>query len=39
MRTTLVLTTGGVSTGEEDHVKAAWKAFGSLVLWRMAIKP
>ena len=35
----LILTTGGVSTGEEDHVKAAVESVGSLVLWRMAIKP
>jgi molybdopterin molybdotransferase len=35
----LVLTTGGVSTGEEDHVKAAVESVGRLVLWRMAIKP
>src|SRR3954469_15544781 len=35
----LILTTGGVSTGEEDHVKAAVESIGSLVLWRMAIKP
>jgi molybdopterin molybdotransferase len=35
----LILTTGGVSTGEEDHVKAAVESAGSLVLWRMAIKP
>ena len=35
----LVLTTGGVSTGEEDHVKAAVESVGKLVLWRMAIKP
>lgn len=35
----LLLTTGGVSTGEEDHVKAAVENAGSLVLWRMAIKP
>jgi molybdopterin molybdotransferase len=35
----LVLTSGGVSTGEEDHVKAAVEAVGRLVLWRMAIKP
>ncbi len=35
----LVLTSGGVSTGEEDHVKAAVEGIGSLVLWRMAIKP
>ncbi len=35
----LILTTGGVSTGEEDHVKAAVESAGKLVLWRMAIKP
>ncbi len=35
----LVLTTGGVSTGEEDHVKAGVESVGTLVLWRMAIKP
>jgi molybdopterin molybdotransferase len=35
----LILTTGGVSTGEEDHVKAGVERVGTLVLWRMAIKP
>lgn len=35
----LILTSGGVSTGEEDHVKAAVESVGSMVLWRMAIKP
>ncbi len=35
----LILTTGGVSTGEEDHVRAGVESVGSLVLWRMAIKP
>jgi molybdopterin molybdotransferase len=35
----LILTSGGVSTGDEDHVKAAVESVGSLVLWRMAIKP
>jgi molybdopterin molybdotransferase len=35
----LLLTSGGVSTGDEDHVKAAVESVGSLVLWRMAIKP
>lgn len=35
----LLVTTGGVSTGEEDHVKASVESVGSLVLWRMAIKP
>jgi molybdopterin molybdotransferase len=35
----LILTTGGVSTGEEDHVRASVESVGRLVLWRMAIKP
>jgi molybdopterin molybdotransferase len=35
----LILTSGGVSTGEEDHVKAAVEAAGSLFFWRLAIKP
>jgi molybdopterin molybdotransferase len=35
----LILTTGGVSTGEEDHVKSSVESVGRLVLWRMAIKP
>ncbi len=35
----LILTSGGVSTGEADHVKAAVEQVGKLVLWRLAIKP
>jgi molybdopterin molybdotransferase len=35
----LILTSGGVSTGEEDHVKAAIEALGKLDFWRVAIKP
>lgn len=35
----LILTSGGVSTGEEDHVKAAVEACGALHFWRLAIKP
>lgn len=35
----LILTSGGVSAGEEDHVKAAVEAVGSLVFWRLAIRP
>jgi molybdopterin molybdotransferase len=35
----LLLTSGGVSTGEADHVKAAIEAGGKLVFWRLAIKP
>jgi molybdopterin molybdotransferase len=35
----LVLTSGGVSTGEADHVRSAVERIGSLVFWRVAIKP
>lgn len=35
----LILTSGGVSVGEEDHVKPAVEALGSLALWQIAIKP
>ena len=35
----LVLTSGGVSVGEEDHVKPAVQALGGLDLWQIAIKP
>ena len=35
----LLITSGGVSTGEEDHVKAAVEALGSIHVWRLAIKP
>lgn len=35
----LVLTSGGVSTGEADHVRNAVEAIGKLVFWRVAIKP
>ena len=35
----LMLTSGGVSTGEEDHVRAAVESAGALVFWRVAIKP
>ncbi|MCX7374029.1 MAG: molybdopterin molybdotransferase MoeA [Alphaproteobacteria bacterium] len=35
----LLLTSGGVSTGEEDHVRAAIEAAGRLVFWRLAVKP
>jgi molybdopterin molybdotransferase len=35
----LVLTSGGVSTGEADHVRNAVERIGSLVFWRVAIKP
>ena len=35
----LILTSGGVSVGEEDHVKPAVEAEGTLDLWKIAIKP
>jgi len=35
----LVITSGGVSTGEEDHTRAAIEAAGRLVWWRIGIKP
>lgn len=35
----LILTSGGVSTGDADYVKTAIESVGSMVFWRMAIKP
>jgi molybdopterin molybdotransferase len=35
----LIVTSGGVSTGEEDHVRAAVESAGKLTFWRIAIKP
>ena len=35
----LIVTSGGVSVGEEDHVKQSVEALGGLHLWRLAIKP
>lgn len=35
----LVLTSGGVSVGEEDHVKPAVAALGALDQWKVALKP
>jgi molybdopterin molybdotransferase len=35
----LILTSGGVSVGEEDHVKPAVEAEGVLEMWKVAIKP
>lgn len=34
-----ILASGGVSVGEEDHVRAQVEAQGELLLWRLAIKP
>jgi molybdopterin molybdotransferase len=38
-RADLVLASGGVSVGEEDHVKPAVERLGSLDLWKIAIRP
>jgi len=35
----LILTSGGVSVGEEDHVKPAVESLGRLDLWQIAMKP
>jgi len=35
----LVLASGGVSVGEEDHVKPAVEALGTLDMWKIAIRP
>ena len=35
----VVITTGGVSVGEEDHVKAAVERLGRLDMWKVAMKP
>jgi molybdopterin molybdotransferase len=35
----VIITTGGVSVGEEDHVKAVVESLGRIDLWRVAIKP
>ena len=35
----VIMTSAGVSTGEEDHVRAAVEALGSIHFWRLAIRP
>lgn len=35
----VILTTGGVSVGEEDHVKAAVESLGRIDIWKVAMKP
>lgn len=35
----LIITSGGVSVGEEDHVKPAVEAEGQLYMWQIAMKP
>jgi molybdopterin molybdotransferase len=39
IRNDLIVSSGGVSVGEEDHVKAAVEANGQLVFWKLAIRP
>ena len=38
-RADLIVTSGGMSVGEEDHVKPAVEAEGELDMWQIAIKP
>ena len=38
-KTDLVMTSGGVSVGEEDHVRIALEQLGKLKMWRINIKP
>lgn len=38
-RADVVVSTGGVSVGEEDHVKRALERLGKLDLWRLAMRP
>src|SRR5690606_33776981 len=35
----LIISSGGVSVGDEDHVKAAVTALGELKLWKINLKP
>jgi molybdopterin molybdotransferase len=35
----LIVTSGGMSVGEEDHVRAAVAAEGAITMWQIAIKP
>jgi len=35
----LIVTSGGVSTGEEDHIRSAIERLGRIDFWRLAIKP
>jgi molybdopterin molybdotransferase len=35
----VVMTTGGVSVGEEDHIKPAIESLGSLEMWKVKMKP
>jgi len=35
----LIITSAGVSTGEEDHVRGAVEALGEIHFWRLAVRP
>ena len=35
----MILTCGGVSVGEEDHIKGAVEELGKLELWKIQMKP
>jgi len=35
----IIMTTGGVSVGEEDYIKLAIDKLGSVEMWRVAMKP
>jgi molybdopterin molybdotransferase len=35
----IIVTSGGVSVGDEDHVKPAVEAEGSLLMWKISMKP
>jgi molybdopterin molybdotransferase len=39
IRNDLIVSSGGVSVGDEDHIKAAVEANGRLVFWKLAIRP
>jgi len=39
MRAHIILSSGGVSVGEEDHIKPAIESIGSLDMWKVQIKP
>lgn len=39
LRNDLIITSGGVSVGEEDHVKPAVEAEGHINMWQIAVKP
>ncbi|MBK6743377.1 MAG: molybdopterin molybdotransferase MoeA [Hydrogenophilales bacterium] len=38
-RANVIITSGGVSVGEEDHVKSAVQQLGSIDMWKVAMKP